>query len=488
MTQDNDYPLRCFEISALRKFLDGTFYDCLPHHFYQEEDNQGEKISLCNRRPCVQSRIAKIVVKDSTSLLFGNGHFPNIEHEDEEIQEIIKKIEKHCHLNKIMIESANCGSVGSVVIMLNIVKNRVVLKVKETEYLIPEFDDSFPTILVKLTEKYKIKGRDLNNSDYSGYEDEQVFWMVREWDDLREIRYIPYTPQQEKEDGFKPQIDQNRTIFHNIGRVPAVWIKNLSSVNPVDGECTFEPAILDNIELDYQLSQVGRGLRYSSDPTLIIQSDRPPIGQTLHKSPASALSIPTDGDAKFLEINGKAAEAVLAYAEVLRKTALENVHGNRANPEKLAAAHSGRALELLHLPLVWLADELRITYGQGLLNLIELIIYSTGKYKIILSGPFSDIYDEETTIIENLKLKTPLSLRWTQWFSPTIQDKLSQAQGLKTLNDGRLISQSSAIKEIAAEYEIQSVDDEILLIKKEAQELQEILSQNQVQIKETLPL
>ena len=33
-----------------------------------------------------------------------------------------------------------------------------------------------------------------------------------------------------------------------------------------DGACTFRAAIETQIEIDYQLSQAGRGLKYSSDP------------------------------------------------------------------------------------------------------------------------------------------------------------------------------------------------------------------------------
>ena len=47
------------------------------------------------------------------------------------------------------------------------------------------------------------------------------------------------------------------------------------------------------------------------------------------------------------------------------------MHGNRANADRLTAAQSGRALELMNQGLVWLADNLRISYGEGaLLSLV----------------------------------------------------------------------------------------------------------------------
>ena len=57
-----------------------------------------------------------------------------------------------------------------------------------------------------------------------------------------------------------------------LGFVPMVWIRNLpSGTDDVDGECTFEAAISTIMEMDYQLSQAGRGLKYASDPTLLIK-------------------------------------------------------------------------------------------------------------------------------------------------------------------------------------------------------------------------
>ena len=66
------------------------------------------------------------------------------------------------------------------------------------------------------------------------------------------------------------------------------------------------------------------------------------------------------GDARLLEIGGTASAAVIEYVRTLRELALESVHGNRANADRLTAAQSGRALELMNQGLIWLADNLRI--------------------------------------------------------------------------------------------------------------------------------
>jgi hypothetical protein len=55
------------------------------------------------------------------------------------------------------------------------------------------------------------------------------------------------------------------------------------------------------------------------------------------------------------------------WVKGLREIALEGAGGSRANADKLSAAQSGRAMELMNQALIWLADKLRISYGEGAL-------------------------------------------------------------------------------------------------------------------------
>ncbi len=60
-------------------------------------------------------------------------------------------------------------------------------------------------------------------------------------------------------------------VTHRLGFVPMVWIRNLPGGDKIDGVCTFEAAISTVMEMDYQFSQAGRGLKYAADPTLLIK-------------------------------------------------------------------------------------------------------------------------------------------------------------------------------------------------------------------------
>lgn len=462
---DKDYPARCYRIDMLTRVLNGTIYDHLQYDFNTEKvDNTGEYIPLRQRRPSVTYRLAKIVVDESVSMLFSESHFPEIDCEDKTVAEILNTLKKESRLNEVMINAATIGSVGSVAVLMRVLNNRVFFKAMNTQHLIPTFDPNNPDKLIKIREQYKVKGKELSNLGYSIPDDDmnQDFWFAREWDDMNETFYLPWKVNDDK---AGPLLDTSRSVNHSLGFVPVVWIKNLPGCDDIDGDCTFEASINTSIEIDYQLSQAGRGLKYSSDPTLMIRE--PAIGNSgqMIKGGGNALVVGEEGDAKLLEISGSAAAAVIEYVRCLRELALESVHGNRSNADKVSAAQSGRSQELMNQALVWLADRLRITYGEfGLLTLLQMVVLASEKYPLIIGGQK----------IKQMNKEKNICLRWPAWYSETAQDRLSTATTLKTLKEAGHISQETAVKTIAAEYDIEDVQAEIARIEKDEQEIEEI--------------
>jgi hypothetical protein len=233
--------------------------------------------------------------------------------------------------------------------------------------------------------------------------------------------------------------------------VPLVWIRNLPGGDGVDGACTFRSAIETNIEIDYQLSQAGRGLKYSSDPTLLIKE--PAIRNSeIVKGAGNALVVSEKGDAKLLEIGGTACEAVISYVRTLREFALEATHGNRANADRLTAAQSGRALELMNQGLIWLADNLRISYGTGgLLPLLKMVVRASKIYPLQIMGlPVAPMDSTQR-----------ITLRWPRWYPLTADDRLKEAQAIATLTNAGQLSRETAVKTLAAAHGVEDVATEL---------------------------
>ena len=173
------------------------------------------------------------------------------------------------------------------------------------------------------------------------------------------------------------------------------------------------------------------------------------------KGAGNALVVSEKGDAKLLEIGGTASAAVIDYVRTLRELALESVHGNRANADRISAAQSGRALELLNQSLIWLADNLRVSYGEGaLLALARMILRAGAIYRLRVFG------DE----IDRLDSSQRVSLKWPRWYPPTADDRQKDAQALSTLLAAGQISRETALQSIAETYDIEDIPAELARI------------------------
>jgi hypothetical protein len=450
---DPDYPERTYRLDVLNRVLDGTLYDALPYEFHDERSAGGEYIPLRQRRPCVRYALAKIVVDDSVALLFSEGHFPTVDSTDIEVRLAANRLAHATRLNAVMIDAAMRGSVGSVAVLVRVLRGRIFLDVIDSLYLSPQWELDAPDVLKCVTERYKVSGASLIAQGYDITDPSATFWFQRRWDSEWETWFQPAPV-----GGSIPaEADVSRSVHHGLGFVPLCWIKNLPGGTGVDGGCTFGAAIETTIEIDYQLSQAGRGLKYSSDPTLIIKE---PAGldSSMVRGAANSLVLSEKGDARLLEIGGTASQAVIEYVRVLRELALENVHGNRVDAARLTTPSSGRALELMNQGLYWLADNLRISYGdQGLLAIIRMMLRASQVYPITVDGE----------PLPHLNASAALSLRWPDWIQPDALDRQRNAATVATLVNAGHMSRQTALQVLAPDYDIDNVPDELARIQTE---------------------
>ncbi|WP_298213960.1 phage portal protein [Acidocella sp.] len=452
---DRALPARVARLEALRRVLDGTLYDNLPYQFHEERNGAGEYIPLRLRRPSVRYGLCRVVVEDSVALLFSAGHFPAIESPDENTSRILSGLLTEARLNEVMIDAALRGSVGSVAVLFRVLSGRIFFSVLESLYLTPVWSATAPDELARVTERYKVNGADLLAQGYEDVDPTGLYWFQRIWDAQTETWFLPWPIDMAM---AAPVKDESRSVEHGLGFVPLVWIKNLPGGEGVDGACTFRSAIETNIEIDYQLSQAGRGLKYSSDPTLLIKEPATSDNEII-KGAGNALVVSEKGDAKLLEIGGTAAEAVISYVRTLREFALESVHGNRASAEKLAAPQSGRALELMNQGLIWLADNLRISYGEGgILALAGMVVKASNIFQLSMRGEAVPALDRNQT----------LGLRWPRWYPLSADDRLKEAQAVATLANAGQISRGAAVKATAAMNDIKDIEAELNAIEQDA--------------------
>lgn len=451
------FTARSARLLNLRRVLDGTMYDVLPHDFSEERSGAGEYIPLSRRRPSVRTNLCRTVVDDSVSLLFGDTHWPSFRAKDQNTSDALNAFARCAGLRTLMAEAATRGSVGSVAMLVEAIDGQLAPTLLDTAYLTPQWDALGR--LVSVRERYIVSGKDLAESGHTIPHDMlgAQYWWQRTWT----AQDCEITQPQPINETKTPAVDKDRSSKHGLGFVPVVWIKNLGGASSdVDGACTFERAIDTVIEADYLLSQGGRGLRYASDPTLVLKAGTDHSGAPARQGgAASALTLPPDGDAKLLEINGAAADAVLTHYRELRALVLEQLHGNRAHADKISAAQSGRAMEMMSLPLIWLTDRLRQSYGDGgLLCLLRMVCQFSSALAdgVLINGDrFKDLDP------------TGLCLHWPPWFDPTEPELLALAQGLVTAVDGGLIANQTACMIYAARVGVADASEEWAKVKNE---------------------
>lgn len=427
---------RTARLLALRRVLDGTQYDALPHPFSMERSGAGEYIPLSNRRPSVRSNLCRTVVDESVSLLFGDTHWPSLIADDTRVSDAMGVFASQTRLASLMMEAATVGSIGSVAVLFEVSAGVPKLSVLDTAYLTPFWDDVSGELL-RVEERFLVRGRDLAVQGYAIGEDllGAQFWWQRIWTPMDCAVSVPWLVGMEG--GVR---DESRSVRHGLGFVPIVWIRNLGGRQGQDpeGECTFERAIDTVIEADYLLSQAGRGLKYGSDPTLVLKTGGFSEGVAHQGGASSALTLPPEGDAKLLEINGNAAGAVLEHYRELRQIALEQLHGNRAHGDRISGVQSGKAMEMMCQPLIWLVDRLRHSYGESGL----LAIYR-------MACRFSCVLENGLRLGGVLVKDLPycrMTLRWPAWFPATDPELLSLAQGLVTAVSNGILSRETAVR------------------------------------------
>lgn len=390
MKRDRRYVrLDCFDL-----LLDGEFYDHLPSAFFDEMNSSNEPISLEDRRPSAQFKLCRWVARWTARKIFAGRHQPRLVHTDKEAAVKIRKLANSSKLWRTMLETAFCGAVGSVAVTFRVDRPSegepsVHFSIWRAKYCVPSFDEAGNLSALRL--QYQTTYGQLKQMGAPGIEPGKKYWFVRDYLPDAEVTYNPVEVKDWNpvdgfhEDGksFVPWEDESKK--HNLGFVPGHWFVNLAGGKAPDGACTFEDAIPNSIELDYNLSQLGRGSRYNSTPQLVVigelrnaQVVRGPM-QYLHleaeQKGEEGESQTGRGDAKLLEMGGAGMDAALRLLEFLRNLALEQISASRKDPEKMRGPLSGRAMEFLEEDCADLVSELRTQFGEfGMLPLLKKAI------------------------------------------------------------------------------------------------------------------
>jgi len=424
------------------------------------------RVPLRLQKPSVQYDLPKLSVRRVTSMLFGEGKHPALafeiagEAEGEEDNEkavaswLDEIAERSGLWPAVLLWSRLSLAVGSGCLTWSVVEGDLEFRVLRSQHCIPSFDPKRPRKLVGLELRYKF-AKVVREQSRDGAVTERLVdhWHREVWTADAHTVFVD-APVSDK--GQEPTWLVADEVQHGLGVVPAVWVRPLDDADEgaLDGEPMFE-GVEDLVEdIDRVLSQKSRALRYNLDPTRVWfgLSEKDEQNVRTADGPAVSVSAKTDGaDVTQLELNGSSLEVAEAHAAAQRARALETTRVVSPDPDKLlAAANSGKALEILYAPMLELCGELRTSFGAALKQLISQILDA------VRSGPLG--------APGALAVPPPpipagkLCLRWGSYFAPTSQDQANATNIAVSAVRERLLDRETATRWLCKSLGISDVE------------------------------
>jgi hypothetical protein len=448
-------------LDAYDRLREGTAYDHIRIPFHTEYGAGGTYIPIMDRRPSVIWDGARMLVDQLSGLMWGDEQMPIVRtyygeepaDADRVAETSIQHLVELLDLDAVMDDVTEKASSGSAAIIIRATDDKEpYIEVIPGKECTPTFDPRNPFTLIKLERLYPTKGEDLAEMGYDipDGDAEEDYWFRLVIDKTSETRYLPMKADRYERLGQKDdhgviiawQVDEENSDEHGWPCINVIWAKAPKG-NRIDGDCLYGAHVADLfVAIDYGLSQVGRGYRYTADPMLMIRrgeirNGAAPASQTtknqtqkdsqgkIVKGPQNVLDLEVGGDAKMLEISGQGLSAYTDYVKLLREWGLEICGGMKSDAGTTKGVESGRALEILYQSLILVMKRWRVALGnKAFLPIVRLL----------LVGIAADLIEVEG--VESVDPDTTMRLVWPQWMTPSGTDLNADTNAWQTLAGG----------------------------------------------------
>jgi hypothetical protein len=489
---------RFWRINRLESWYLGEQYAGRPSFWSTE-------VPLRERAPVVQSQYVRSAVQRLATLVFGDRSFPRLKVEAEGfrvtlspterdgLQALVDELVRALALSKRMREVISEGlKSGSACVVVGLVEGRPTLSILPAKWCTPTLraDGSVEALAVE----YKCP-----------HPTDEKRWMAYR----REITAQYDRTYEPVEVRDKEPLAWGAFTDIPLEFCPVVWIRNdaeaTATVDQVDGHALVE-GLEDEVEaLDMELSQLYRNALYNGEPQLVqIGVDEGPlagpVGQTstadtrfswlnsvlpgwaqrggssesaLKKAPGKLWKLPSGGDAKMVESTGAGAEIIRGAVKELRRVLTDASGVVLFDADALGTGDiSGRALTLLHAPMLDHADNLRVEYGDALVRIVNLMLRLLASERVHAEGALLRTYDAAFPVLSRFEgvsvegsrkwIPVAVSLQWGEYFEPSAQDRQAAVATAMAASGGQpVLSHRSAVAAVAALFGLQDVDAEV---------------------------
>jgi hypothetical protein len=419
-----------------------------------EEGADGSHVPVRCRRPRINASIAKNICTRVNSKLLGHSVFPTFKVEDEpDDTEFIKAIMKASKMRSRLIEPGKrILGAGSGFVRFWIAGGQFKMKFYFSKFCYPVFAESGE--LESLTVKYIYE--DKKDLDFDGRPKQK--WYKLELGQVSEILYDnPLYDPDKKED---PEFKEVARVDHGLGFVQGEWFRTAEIDDSPDGISLFEDGTDFIDEMCYSLSQSSRAVSYNQDPQLIISNMDEEELDGLIRSAMKAWNLGKGGEAKFLESNLNGVKVAQEFRDKVHLYMQQDARLVLLDPEKVVgSAQSGKAMEVLHGPMVDLVNEIRPLFEESIRNLIlkmSVAVLIAGRQGIDIPITIPAGY-----VPQSLELLA----KWPPIFPMTIEDLQKKVGVGASAAAGNVISRETVTRWLAEDFGVDDVEAEIERIK-----------------------
>lgn len=436
------------DLELFDKYLESRQYDGM-QPWDQKEDSGGDYIPVRKRAPRIIYNFAKVLTDRIASKLFGGDVFPNIKVEDDpDTDDFLGFVEKAAKLRVHLLDVAKKAlGAGAGFLRFYFVQGHIQIETFKSKYCYPEFGADGELESIRIQYIYE----DFEDLDKDG--NPKWKWYKLQLGNTRDILFN----NPDYDEGEEPNFSVVNSVDHNLGYVQGQWFKAPGGDhNSPDGNSVLCD-LLDFIdEINYSVSQSSETVQYNQDPLLSIKGLSEEETNLVVRSSRKALNLGREGEANFVESTGEGVKTAIEHRDKIRLMVQDVARVVFLDPEKMAShAQSGRAMEVMHGPLVELINELRPHFEPQVVALL-----------LKLAVTFLTLNDQgvETDVMipPGWQPKSMnVSAHWPPIFPLTIDDLKSMAAIGVQVATANIFSRETITRWLAPHFHVDDIDEEL---------------------------
>lgn len=421
---------------------------------------------------------------------------------DVDTQEALKAVFKRARIWEALMAARDMtGAQGCSAILSGIVKGRPYVEILDPVNLwVAEWDQDVPWWRPKVVVEQLRVSREEVNPD-SGKLEDVDYWETRAWTETETVIY-----EDVKVDDYREgdTLSVKTQTPHGLQRCPVVWYTNSMDPNCPYGEPDYEGVYEQLDQIDRLQSQVHKASSANVDPTLVLKEDqRSRRRQLIQKG--KVIGVPSDGDAKYLEITGSSIETAQKQLDREMEQVMNTVQCVVISSSNSTKLQSSEAMQMLWRPMEAKSSRLRIPLMTAIEELADVWCLFGEKYGFAMDllGAKNDEKAKAGAILlpprrdserEDEEMKPhklgkggKFTIEFQPYFKPTPQQVASAAAAMSTATGAKqFLSVESAAKTMCGYLSRNGTEELALLENEKEAEMAELEEQMEQQMERSL--